>query len=200
MVGASFSRPQRNATLSLGRLLRRSQLLYFSQPADERTLYKAICGTPIRSIVEIGVEPGGRTDRVLEVASWEAGQQGLRYAGIDLFDARPAGQPRLTLKQAFAALRPPGVRVQLVPGDAEVALKRIANALAGTDLLLIAATADADAVAKSWRWVPRMLSPQAMVMVQQAAEGKAGVTWTQLPKNEVDRLAMAASRQQRQAA
>src|SRR5436190_5244518 len=46
--------PQRNATLSVGSLIRSSYLLYFSQPASDRAVYKAVSGRKVRGIVEIG--------------------------------------------------------------------------------------------------------------------------------------------------
>src|SRR5262245_42549056 len=101
--------PQRNATLSVGRLLRSLYLRYWSQPAADRALYKAIYSHSIRSIVELGIGLEGRTQRVLEVCLWRRGIESLRYTGIDLFEARPAGQSRLSLKEAFARLREPGV-------------------------------------------------------------------------------------------
>src|SRR5438067_12197918 len=100
--------PQRNATLGVGSLLRSIYLRYFSQPAGERAIYRAIRDKPIRSIVELGVDLS-RARRLLEMASWRCNGLPLRYTGIDLFDSRPSAQSTLTLKQAFAALRLPDV-------------------------------------------------------------------------------------------
>ena len=83
------------------------------------------------------------------------------YTAIDQFESRGESQPRLSLKEAFHVLRPTGVKLQLVPGDPLSALSRIANSLAGTDLLLIAADQDRQSLAQAWKYVPRMLAPGA---------------------------------------
>jgi hypothetical protein len=184
--------------LSVGRLLRSLYLLYLSQPASRRGLYKAVRARPVRSIVELGIGLGGRTERILEIAGWRA--ESLRYTGVDLFEARPGGAQGISLKEAFAQLQLPGVRVQLVPGDPYTALLRVANALVGTDLLLISANQDPESLARAWTWVPRMLTPTSLVFLEEAG-AKAGEThWRQVPSDEIQRLATAVSRSQRRAA
>jgi len=190
--------PQRNATLSVGRLLRSLYLLYLSQPASRRGLYKAVRARPVRSIVELGVGLGGRTERILEIAAWRA--ESLRYTGIDLFEARPAGTQGFSLKEAYAQLRLPRVRVQLVPGDPYTALMRVANALAGTDLLLISANQNRDSLARAWTWVPRMLTPTSLVFLEEAGTKEGQTHWRQVPADEIQRLATAVTRSQRRAA
>jgi hypothetical protein len=169
-------------------LLRSAYLRYFSQPAGERAIYRAIGRTPIRSIVELGVNPA-RARRLLEVASWRAAGSPLRYTGIDLFDSRPPDQAKLTLKQAFASLHIPHVRVQLVPGDPYSALRRVANSLTSTDLLLIAADQDRESLARAWTWVPRMLTATSLVLIEDTATKPAQACWGILPSSEVQRLA-----------
>jgi hypothetical protein len=192
--------PQRNATLSVGSLLRRSYLLYFSQPAADRAVYKAVTACKVRAIVEIGIGLAGRTRRLLEIAGWRRDCLPLRYTGIDLFEARPSHCPGVPLKQAFAQLRLPNVKVQLVPGDPYSALRRVANALAGTDLLLIAGDQDPESLARAWTWLPRMLTPQSLIFVEEPA-AKAGQTcWRPLTFQEIERRASSASRAHRRAA
>src|SRR5438874_982840 len=82
---------------------------------------------------------------------------------------RPAQQGTLTLKQAFGGLRLPKVQVQLVPGDPHTALRRVANSLANTDLLLIAADRDHESLARAWTWVPRMLTATSLVLIEEAS-------------------------------
>jgi hypothetical protein len=195
--------PQRNATLNVGSLLRSSYLLYFSQPAGYRALYQAISKQPIHSIVEVGLDLNGRTERILEVISWKGAQRPIRYTGIDLFDARLPSAPRLPLKQAFTTLRKPHsgltLQVQLVPGDAATALARTANALTATDLLVIAASNDQEALARAWAWIPRMLTSSSLVLVESpAAKGQS--TWRKLSLPDVHQLAMKAGVQKRRAA
>jgi hypothetical protein len=186
--------------LSVGSLIRSSYLLYLSQPAADRVLFKAMKGRPIRSIVEIGVGLGGRTERLFEVAAWRADCLPLKYCGIDLFDSRPASQPRLTLKRAHHDLRATGGTIRLVPGDPADALHRSANALTGTDLLLVSANQDAAALAQAWRYVPRMIHPQTLVFVQDASGGAGKESWRQVRVEDVERLAAAARKAARLAA
>jgi len=198
-IGSEPLRPQRNATLSVGTLLRSLYLLHFSQPASDRAVYRAVKTQPIRSIVEIGIGSGGRTQRLLEVAAWRAASLPLRYTGIDLFEARPAGSPGHSLKEAFALFQRPGVKVQLVPGEADVALRRVANALAGTELLLISAGLDAESLARAWTWLPRMLTAQSSVFLEEPAKAVA-TGWRKLTIADVQQRAGAASRALRRAA
>src|SRR5437667_2670849 len=88
--------------VSVGSLLRSFYLLYFSQPAADRALFRAVRARPIRSIVELGISLNRRTPRLLEIAGWRTGNSPLRYTGIDQFESRPADQPSLSVKQAFA--------------------------------------------------------------------------------------------------
>lgn len=186
--------------MNVGRLIRSAYLLYFSQPAADRTLWKAIKGRPICSIVEIGVGLAvGRTQRVLEIAGWRYDCQPQKYTGIDLFESRPAGQPGLSLKEAHHELRTSGIKFQLVPGDPFQALARTANALTGTDLLLISAGLDETALGRAWTYVPRMLHAHSLVFMQQPGSEKAKESWRILPREEIDKLA-AAGKQSRRAA
>jgi hypothetical protein len=192
--------PQRNATLSVGSLLRSSYLLYFSQPAGDRALYKAVKARPVRSIVEIGIGFGGRTQRLLEVAAWRAAGLPLRYTGIDLFEARPSRSCGPSLKQAHSELRLTNVKVQLVPGDPYSALLRVANSLTGTDLLLISADQDRESLERAWAWMPRMLSPASLVFIEEPAAKLGQHAWRPLTVADIQRRAVAASRLARRAA
>ena len=147
----------------------------------------------MRSIVEIGVGLGGRTERLLEIAGWRAESLPLTYTGIDLFESRRDGEP-LTLKQAHRELRRSGARTRLIPGDPLTALSRAANALTGTDLLLIAADQDPDALAQAWRYVPRMLHAGSLVFQQVPGPAPTSCTWRQLGPADVRTLAVAAGR------
>lgn len=186
--------------MSAGKFLRKLYLFYFSQPAADRQIFRAVRSRTIRSIVELGIGPLSRTQRILEIASWRPESEPLRYTGIDLFDARPADRPPLALKQAHATLQVPNLRVQLVPGTPDVALKRVANSLAHTDLLLIDGSHDARTLAQTWNWIPRMLTGDSLVFWQQPG-AKAGQTqWKPLTIVEVQQLAVAAGKEARRAA
>jgi hypothetical protein len=174
-------------------------LLYFSQPAADRALYKAVRSRRVRSIVEIGIGRADRTERLLEAATWRRDLVPVRYTGIDLFEARPQGQHGLTLKHAFARFQRPDVRVQLVPGDPHSALVRVANSLAATDLLLIAADVDGDSLARAWSWIPRMLTASSAVFLEQA-DGDSPPRWRQIPLDEVHQRAAQIAQSMRRAA
>lgn len=186
--------------VSVGRLWRSLYLLYFSQPAAERSLYRAARGKSVHSIVEIGIDLAGRTQRLVEVASWRLNGAPLRYTGIDLFEARAIDQPRLPLKQAFAALKRPQVNVELVPGDPAAALRRVANSHAGTDLLLVSASQDGDSLAAAWMWMPRMLTPSSLVFVEHRPAASDAPEWRQLKLTDIQRLAADACKSARRAA
>lgn len=190
--------------MSIGSLIRSSYLLYFAQPAPDRALYWAVKRKPIRAIVELGIGLGEtahhRTERLLEVAGWRRACLPLAYTGIDLFESRPAHQPRLTLKQAFHDLRATGASTRLVPGDPHSALARTANALTGTDLVIISADLDGESLAQAWRYVPRMIHTQTLIFQQAAVIGPGKETWRQLKHEDVHKLAAAANRAIRRAA
>jgi hypothetical protein len=190
----------------VGNLLRSSYLCYFSQPAHYRALYKAVHGRPIRSIVELGIGFDGRTERLIEVASWRTDCLPLRYTGIDLFEGRrlehAAARSCPSLKQAFTTLRFPSVNVQLVPGEPDAALRRVANALTGTDLLVISIDQDEASLARAWTWMPRMLTHESLVFREERASqpgSKPQLAWRQVTLAEIQRLSATASRSRRAA-
>ncbi len=186
--------------MSAGSLIRSTWLLYFSQPAPDRFLYKAVKGKSIHSVVEIGIGGGLRTQRIFEVLSWQVAKEPLKYTGIDLFEARPQHQIGLSLKAAFHDLRRPGVQVKLVPGDPYNALVRAANGLAGTDLLIISADQDRDSLQRAWTYMPRMLHTGSLIF-QEDGDPKTGKTsYRRLTLLDVQRNAAVASRAMRRAA
>lgn len=184
--------------LSALRLLRSLYLLYFSQPAPDRVLYRAIRARPVKSIVEIGIDLPVRTRRILEIAAWR--KSDLRYTGIDLFEARPAAEPKLTLRAAHTELRSLQVQARLVPGDPYAALVRVANTLAHTDLLLISANHDPQSLSRAWTYVPRMLTANSLVFLEEPGREGTPKSWTRITMEKVQELAGQAARSQRLAA
>jgi hypothetical protein len=122
----------------------------------------------------------------------------IRYAGIDLFEARAASQPGLTLKAAYKLLRQVPVQSQLIPGDPFTALARVANNLTGTDLLVIAADQDPQQLARAWALVPRMLHDNSLVFLERTTQKQR--CFDLLSRSELDALIMASKRQGRVAA
>lgn len=186
--------------MSIGSLIRGIWLLYLSQPPADRTLYKAVKRKPIRSVVEIGIGCGLRTQRLLDVLSWRAANLPLQYAGIDLFEARASNQPGLALKKAFNDLRRPGVQVKLVPGNPYDALVRVANGLSGTDLLIISADQDQESLHRAWTYVPRMLHSDSLVFQEESDSASGKRKYRQLTLLNVQRNAALAARTIRRAA
>jgi hypothetical protein len=192
--------PQRNATLSLGSLIRRLYLCYFSQPAADRALFQAVRKHNVRSIVELGIGFGGRTSRLLELVAGQPGDAPRRYTGIDLFEARVGDVAKTSLKDAFAELRCPGVRVQLVPGDPATALRRVANELTSTDLLLISADQDQVSLSRGWTWIPRMLTSASLVFSEELNSQTNRRQWRRLKLGEIQALASQSAKTRRCAA
>jgi hypothetical protein len=81
-----------------------------------------------------------------------------------------------------------------------MALRRVANALVGTDLLLIAANHDPESLGAAWTWMPRMLAANSLVLLEERPPGAGQARWRQMPLDEIHKLAAAANRPARQAA
>jgi hypothetical protein len=180
--------------------LRYTQIAYFSQPATDRIIYRAIHKRPIHSIVELGVGYAERAQRMIAVASRNAAEGEIGYTGIDFFEDRPPSNPGITLKRAYWLLRQLRASVRLVPGDPFNALARMSNVLTDTDLLVISADQDADALARAWMFVPRMIHDETLIFLQQADELGNPSGFVRLTPNQVDELAGAGLRSVRAAA
>ena len=151
-------------------------LAYFSKPVGDRTLYRMVQRLQPRRILELGVQRGTRAERLISLALRFHAADDLRYAGVDLFEARPPeAVPGMSLKQAHCLLKATGVRIQLVPGDAYSALSRTANSLRDNDLMLISADQDPAALEQAWFYVPRMLHEKSVVL--QEVPGEKGASW-----------------------
>ena len=185
--------------MSAAGLLRFAYYAWFSKPAGERVLYRAISRHRLRRIVEIGLDRGLRAERMIWAAQ-RKGKDSVRYTGIDLFETRVSGAEPLALKQTYHRLRSTGARVQLAPGDPFTALARIANTLTGTDLLVISRSPDVDAesLERSWFYIPRMLHAGSQVFVEEASE--KGTAFRRLAQVEIERLTAKVQRGHRRAA
>jgi hypothetical protein len=143
-------------------------LAYFSQPAAERVLYRAIRRQKVRRLVEIGIGNGVRSRRLILAAQGVKATAPVRYSGIDLFETRQHHDPPgLPLKEAYRLLKSTGAQTQLVPGDPFSALARVANALSGTDLVIISSDQDQKAVSRAWFYLPRLLCPTSQVFCEE---------------------------------
>jgi len=139
-------------------------LSLLSRPAHERRIYRTIRDNTVATIVEIGVQNGTGSQRLIEAALRFSSPEEIRYTGIDLFEARAVQASGMKLKDAHRTLKQQGVAVQLVPGDPFSALARSANTLTGTDLIIIRADQDPEALQRAWFYVPRMLHERSVVL------------------------------------
>jgi hypothetical protein len=165
---------------------------YLSRPAGDRCVYRSIRRRRQRRIVELGVHDALRALRMISVA--QAADGAVSYTGIDLFELRPDGErPKLALKEAYRRLRSTGVAVRLIPGDPWQALSRAANALTGTDLLIVSADQDPSSLDRAWFYVPRMLHDGSLVYRELVDERTGALRLQAMPREEVERLAAAAA-------
>ena len=182
--------------MPLAQKIRVLYLSYFSKPSVDRLVYRVVHRRQFRRIVELGVGFGWRAVRMIEVAALQNPIDRVSYTGVDLFEARTAVDgPGATLKMAHRLLTRTGARIRLVPGDPFTALSRAANALAGTDLVVISARQDPSALARAWFYLPRMLHPGSHVLIEEPSDSRAGPVMRSIPADEINRRAAAASLQ-----
>ena len=164
-------------------------LCHFSKPTEDRLIYKTIRAQRCSSILEVGLGDGTRAERMLRVAQKFSVNKTLRYTGVDFFEGRENGQPKLPLRQVYKQLTSPSVKVQLVPGDLLSALSRIANSHTRTDLVLISAGQDPETLAQCWFYFPRMLHAGSQVLVQDAP----GQSFQVLSRLQIEKMAQQTS-------
>lgn len=168
------------------RFLRYLYLAYFSHPKAERNLYRLIRRRKIRRLAELGIGVGLRSARMIETAQNATSNGVIRFTGVDLFEARPSqGAAGLPLKEAYRRLKATGIQPQLVPGDPCSALARVANGLAGTELVVISADQDPDSLAQAWFYLPRLLTPDSLVFCEEADATSGEVQLRQLTPLEI---------------
>ena len=165
--------------------LKYMQLTMFSTPVYDRLVYKLIKKHKFRSILEVGLESGTRSEMMIRVAEKFGASPNVRFTGVDQFDARDKGQSQLPLIDMHRRLKLHNAKTQLVPGDIQSAISRIANSHVRTDLIVIAAGFDAQALETSWFYFPRMLHAASIVLVQ----NEAGQEFNALGRLEVEKLA-----------
>lgn len=137
-----------------------------SKPACDRAIYQQVKKLRARSIVEIGLGDGVRTERIVQVAQKFGAGQTVKYTGIDLFDGRPEDQSPLKLIEMHKRLTMLGIKPQLVPGNLMASIQRIANSHTRTDLMIVSAGFDQTELESSWFFVPRMLCAGSILMLQ----------------------------------
>ena len=169
---------------------------YLSHPAADRQVYRVVRKRPIRSILEVGMGAAQRTQRMLQLALGHKLAEPLAYTGVDLFEDRPAGEPRIALKDAFTLLRRMNVRAKLIPGDPFSALGRLGNAPSPADLIVVGADVDQAALSRAWCFVPRLMHDATLVFAQSSPTGP----FRQLDRHAVETLAGGTTMRLRRAA
>ena len=166
---------------------------YFSGPQSERGLFRLVKQRRVRRIVELGVGSVDRAARLIRMGQRYADGEPVSYAGLDWFEERPTEMPAIKLIEAHRQLKATGAEVRLMPGGPAAGLSSVANALAGTDLLLISPDADDAALEAAWFYLPRMTGAESTVLrgvYEEAAGGSsAKVAWSPVSLEEIERLA-----------
>lgn len=165
-------------------------LAHLSKPAKDRALYRALRRCPATRILELGMEPAGRSGRLIELARRARPAETIYYTGIDLFELAPESRPeRMSLKAAHCKLQASGARVRLVPGDAFTALAGVANQVGQCDLIVVSAQHDAQVLEKAWFYVPRLLHPTTRVFVETCDGDPTAARYELIDHSEIRRRA-----------
>lgn len=145
--------------------LRYFHMCWMAKPVADRLVYKTIKKRKIKSIVEFGLGDGDRCEKLIQVCQKFAEGQPVKYTGIDLFESRDESQPAISLLEMHKRLNKTGAKVKLVPGDEESATARVANSLAGTDLILLSTNQSLDDLERFWFFLPRMVHAESLLFV-----------------------------------
>jgi hypothetical protein len=175
-------------------------LAYLSNPKSDRTLYRVLRRQPVRSMVEIGIGRGHRALNMIAVLQRFHPGCELKYTGIDLFEARPAINPGITLKLAHKRMKAVVDKVQLIPGDPYMGLARCANLLPNTDLIVISADQEATSLQRAWAYLPRMIHDGSLIFHEIASPENGRLSLVQLSRLDVERLAAQSEKSSRRVA
>jgi hypothetical protein len=127
--------------------------------------------------------------RLIDVARRAGAARSVRFVAVDLFEARPADQPGLALKEAYRILKQTGAQVQLIPGDVASALARWANTLGRVDLVLITVDHEQGSLGGAWFYVPRMLHAKSLVYLETRVPDSDATIWRLVSLADVEALA-----------
>ncbi|MHB1033891.1 MAG: hypothetical protein ACYC35_03740 [Pirellulales bacterium] len=172
--------------MSIATRLEYLYLAYLSRPACHRPIYRRMLRCRVRRILDLGMGTGSRALRMIQWARRYSLPSEIEYTGIDLFEGRgPSDMPGLTLKDAHRMLKPTAARVRLVPGDPLSAMARVANEIRNVELVVVSADQDADSLAKAWLYLPRVLAPDAQVLVEEVRVVGGSIGLRELPPEEL---------------
>lgn len=142
------------------------QMTWLSKPVPDRLIYRLIKKRQIKSIVEFGLGGGDRCSNMIAVANKFSPDSRIKYTGVDLFDARDQSESPLKLIEMHRKLNTADAKTQLVPGNLSSALPRIANGHVRTDMVIISAGFEEDELDSTSMFLPRMLHPNSVVLIQ----------------------------------
>lgn len=149
-----------------------TQKLYWTKlakPAGDRELYRHLIHHPVESILQIGIGDGSRLRTVLDLSNAESSPSAIRFVGVDLFEGSPAGKPHLKLIDAHRLCAERGVKANLVPGELESALVRVAHNVQPCDLVIVSDLASNNAKESLARWLPRLVAEHGTVFAAKEA-------------------------------
>ncbi len=161
-------------------------LVHFSKPVADRALYRFISTHAPRSILEIGLASLERTCNLLRLAQRAAKSEEIRYCGIDLFEARPAGN-RLRLKDTHCQVRKCSSVSRLIPGELGSIHPGLANQLGQHDLIVLSLSSRLDPTVSSVALLSRMLTERGHLLLREGNDPQDA--YRVLTKADVERLA-----------
>ncbi len=144
------------------------QIRHFSKPASDRPLLVHLLDHPVRSILEIGIGNGERTQRVIDLAHLPSDVAQLRYCGVDPFESAPEGRAHLKLKQAHRLLSERGVKAHLVPGELHASLMRVTHTVQPSELVIIdhGYGVHSELGQALNQWLPRLATEDAVIFAR----------------------------------
>jgi hypothetical protein len=178
--------------------LRAKYLTHLSNPPQDRRVYQAIVRAQPSAILEIGIGPGERASRMIELALRYHDPKCLHYIGVDLFEARPRQNPGLTLKRAYLDLLEWGISVRLIPGEVCQVLPLAANGLGPVDLVVISQEQRIAPDSRTWFYFPRIMRDESLVFEETSNGGRR--QFQQIPFAEIQSRADASACRFRRAA
>ena len=145
-------------------IIKYAYLAYLAKPAVDRGLYRLLRTEKSHRIVELGIDSLARAANLIAVAQRYSPEAEIHYSAVDWFDLRPHDMPPLKLIDTHRQLKVTGAKIRVLPGEPGETLRRAANSLLKTDLLLIGPSVTEQAFAQAWFYLPRMCHPKTTVL------------------------------------
>ncbi len=150
--------------MAVSGFLKMAGLGFLAKDSSDRQLHRIIKKQRTLRLVEFGIESIEKTNELLALAAKYSPDATIEYTGFDLFDQRPEELPSLSLIEAHRTLAKSGASFRLSPGPISSGVINFANALADTDLMLIASGTSDEELSSTWFYFPRMCHPGTEVL------------------------------------